>query len=716
MLHNCRLFVACLMAFVSAAPALARMDDPLISRLTSAVLQQAFPGAEELGEISGEPPAAEVLIDGEVAGYVMSAHDMVDPAGFAGEPFDLMVGLDFDGRVKGVVLLEHHEPIIGQSMIRVELVQAFLDRLRELRVNRSVRARSGAADGVSGATVSAKLMRSAALASARKVALRTGIAGTDVDPRGLSVDLDTYEERRWKDMIAEGDVVGRTVTFGDVMAAFGGAASKLEGMAPEQIFIEIYTMLSTPAGIGRNIFGDEWYNFHLTQIAPGDHFFTIAALGFYSFRAAAKDDLQPFVVDIFPRIRIVQGDKRFKLSLSNKLKRTAIRALGAPRFREHMLFHMTREEGFDPLSPWTLELLVEPGVVGAPAESATAVFPLTYTLPDKYVDGSDYALEEAGYKSAGYVLFGLLRESLLAEWQQVWVTRVFDIGVLTVILGAVTAMLVFQDALSRRRRLFTWLRIGVLAAVLVWLGWMKDAQLTTINVITYVQAALEDLEPDVFLLDPLIFILSVYAGVALLLLGRGIFCGWLCPFGAMQELLARAARLLRVPQIPLSQEVQERAWALKYVVAVVVLALSLWSMDAAIFAAEVEPFKTAIIVGLDRSWPYILYAGVLLALGLTIERFFCRFLCPLGAALSILGRARLLNWLKRRPQCGRPCNICQGSCPVGAIRNDGVIDMNECFQCLECQVDLYDFSKCPPLVTERKRAKRAEEAFPVAAE
>jgi NosR/NirI family transcriptional regulator, nitrous oxide reductase regulator len=716
MLHNCRWLAACLLALLSATPALARMDDPLISRLTTSVLQQAFPGAEAIGEISGEPPIAEVLIEGEVAGYVMSVHDIMDPKGFAGEPFDLMVGLDIDGKVKGVVLLDHFEPIIGLSMIRPELMQAFLDRLRKVRVNRSVRARGGVADGVSGATVSSKLMRSAALASARKVAVRTGIADTDVDPRGLSVDIYTYEERGWEQLIADAEVVGRTVTFGDVMAAFGGAARELERKPPDQTFIEIYTMLSTPGGIGRNIFDDEWYNFHLTQIAPGDHFVTIAALGFYSFRAAAKVDLQPFVMDTFPRIQIVQGDKVFKLSVSNKLKRTAIQADGAPRFREHMLFRMTREEGFDPLSPWTLELLVEPATVGAPADSETAVFPLTYSLPDKYVEGEDYALEEAGYKTASYVFFGLLRESLLAEWQQVWAARVFDIGILLVILGAVTAMLLFQDALSRRRRLFTWLRIGVLAAVLVWLGWMKDAQLTTINVITYAQAALEDLDPGVFLLDPLIFILSVYAGVTLLLWGRGVFCGWLCPFGAMQELLARAARVLRVPQITLSQDVQERAWVLKYVIAVIILALSLWSMDATIFAAEVEPFKTAIIVGLDRSWPYILYAGVLLALGLTIERFFCRFLCPLGACLSILGRARLLNWLKRRPLCGRPCNICQGSCPVGAIRNDGVIDMNECFQCLECQVDYYDIGKCPPLVSERKRAKRAEEMLPVAAE
>ncbi len=704
------------MAVSAVTPAFARMDDPLISRITRSVLQEAFPSAEELGEISGEPPIAEILIEGEVAGYVMSAHDIVNPVGFAGKPFDLMLGLGFDAKLKGAVLLEHHEPIIGQSMIREERVQAFLDGLRERPVARSVRTSRGTADGVSGATISSKLMRAAALASARIVAIRTGIADTDVGPLGLSVDLDTYEEKGWQELLADDEIVGRTVTVGDVMTAFGGMAAELNGLAPDQTFIEFYTMLNTPSGIGRNVFGNQWYNFHLMQIAPGEHFLAIAARGLYSFRATTHSDLQPFVADTFPRIRIVQGDEIIKLSLSNKLRRTAIRAHGAPRFREHMLFRVNPADGFNPLSPWTLEILVKPTSVGAPEDHETVTFPLTYNLPTNYVVGSDYALEEAGYKTANFMLFGLLRESLLNEWQLVWATRAFDIGVLLVILGMVTAILLLQDALSRRRRLFTGLRIGVLAAVLVWLGWMNDAQLTIINVITYAQATLQDFNPGVILLDPLIFILSVYVGISLLLWGRGVFCGWLCPFGAMQELLARAARILHIPQITLPQDLQERAWALKYVVVVVIFGLSFWSIDAAIFAAEVEPFKTTIIVGLDRSWPYILYAGILLGVGLSMERFFCRFLCPLGASLSILGRARLLNWLKRRPQCGKPCNICQGSCPVGAIRNDGAIDMNECFQCLECEVDFYDFHKCPPLVAERKRALRSEPTFSVAAE
>ena len=85
----------------------------------------------------------------------------------------------------------------------------------------------------------------------------------------------------------------------------------------------------------------------------------------------------------------------------------------------------------------------------------------------------------------------------------------------------------------------------------------------------------------------------------------------------------------------------------------------------------------------------------------------------MGGALSLLGRVRLLTTLKRRPQCGNPCNLCQVTCPIGAIKSDGAIDMNECLQCLDCQAEYFDDTRCPPLVTERKQAERA---VPMAAE
>ena len=467
-------------------------------------------------------------------------------------------------------------------------------------------------------------------------------------------------------------------------------------------------MLGTPAGIGRNLFGSNWHNYHLSQITADEHILVIATRGRYSLRGRSG-----LFNSGFPRIRVSQDGRRIGLSFDKELRRTALRVAGAPRFREYMTFRIGGDDGFDALSPWELEVVVEAAAVGAPEDAAPAVFALPYRLPAEYVLGDDYALEEAGFKTPRYALFGLLRESTLSEWQQAWVDRAVDIALLAGLLVALTAIFIFQDRLARRRRLLNAIRVVFLAVVLLWLGWQKDAQLTIINIMAYGQAALVGMDWALFLLDPLIFILSVYVALSLVLWGRGVYCGWLCPFGAFQELLARLARLVRIPQLRVPEGLQERLWMIKYVIVAIIFGLAAWSMDAAVKAAEVEPFKTAIIVGFDRGWPYLAYAGALLVAGLFVERFFCRFLCPLGGALSLLGRVRLLTTLKRRPQCGNPCNLCQVTCPIGAIKSDGAIDMNECLQCLDCQAEYFDDTRCPPLVTERKQAERA---VPMAAE
>jgi polyferredoxin len=127
---------------------------------------------------------------------------------------------------------------------------------------------------------------------------------------------------------------------------------------------------------------------------------------------------------------------------------------------------------------------------------------------------------------------------------------------------------------------------------------------------------------------------------------------------------------------------------------------------------EIEPFKTAITSKFTRAWPYVTYAVALLAIGLFSERAYCRFLCPLGGVLAFLDRLHLLNLLKRRPECGNPCHLCERSCPVRAIEKTGKIVTAECFQCLDCQVEYYDDKRCPPLV---QAAKLRGAALPAAA-
>jgi NosR/NirI family nitrous oxide reductase transcriptional regulator len=108
-----------------------------------------------------------------------------------------------------------------------------------------------------------------------------------------------------------------------------------------------------------------------------------------------------------------------------------------------------------------------------------------------------------------------------------------------------------------------------------------------------------------------------------------------------------------------------------------------------------------------RHWPFVLYAVALLLLGMFIHKFYCRYLCPLGAGLAVLGRFRLFSWLKRIDRCGKPCQHCKNECGINAIRKDGRIDYDECIQCLECVVILRDPNQCVDAIIRNKKQKKA---------
>ena len=123
--------------------------------------------------------------------------------------------------------------------------------------------------------------------------------------------------------------------------------------------------------------------------------------------------------------------------------------------------------------------------------------------------------------------------------------------------------------------------------------------------------------------------------------------------------------------------------------------------------AEVEPFKTVIVLKWARDWPFLLFAAAMLLPGVFIERFYCRYFCALGAALAIPARLHTMTWLKRYRQCGNPCQRCANDCMVQAIHPEGHINPNECLYCLHCQQLYYDDHICPVMVHKRQRRERA---------
>lgn len=143
---------------------------------------------------------------------------------------------------------------------------------------------------------------------------------------------------------------------------------------------------------------------------------------------------------------------------------------------------------------------------------------------------------------------------------------------------------------------------------------------------------------------------------------------------------------------------------LKYVALALILASAAtgFAVDTLV---ELEPFKTAITLNFVRAWPYAAYALVLLALSAFIHKFFCRYLCPLGASLALLGRFRLLDWIPRRSECGTPCQTCRHRCDYQAIKPDGAVVYAECFQCMDCVVIHESEQRCAPRLLELKRAR-----------
>jgi len=140
---------------------------------------------------------------------------------------------------------------------------------------------------------------------------------------------------------------------------------------------------------------------------------------------------------------------------------------------------------------------------------------------------------------------------------------------------------------------------------------------------------------------------------------------------------------------------------LKYLVFLVLLGVSFYSFVLSEYLVEVEPFRT-LVLKLKREWPFVLYFMILTLGSVVIYRGFCRYLCPLGAALAIPSFIRRIPLIKlKRYDFCKTCKICQRTCSSHAVMSNGFIDSRECMDCLDCQVNFWDEDICPVLKKQK---------------
>jgi len=219
-----------------------------------------------------------------------------------------------------------------------------------------------------------------------------------------------------------------------------------------------------------------------------------------------------------------------------------------------------------------------------------------------------------------------------------------------------------------------WLRWVTLAFTLFFLGFWGGNFLS----VSHITAAIK-VGPSIFLEDIPLLLLVLFTVITTFFWGR-VFCGYLCPFGALQDLMEHIVPKKIRRMLP--HPVHEKGQRVKYAVLGVILLPAIAGSDISIFQ-YFEPFGTVFFW--SRSTVLWVIAAALLVGSAVIPRFYCRYVCPLGASLALASMVSPFR-IKRVPHCAF-CTVCERSCPTGAIRRER-LDFRECVRCNICEVKL----------------------------
>ena len=220
-------------------------------------------------------------------------------------------------------------------------------------------------------------------------------------------------------------------------------------------------------------------------------------------------------------------------------------------------------------------------------------------------------------------------------------------------------------------------RLALLAASLALLGLGYNTLVTEVDLINLSQGHWPSWQDN-----PQRWLLLGFVAVGGLLFGQ-VWCGYLCPFGAVQEFLSRLGRRLRLRRYA-RRPLDTRLRFLKFVLLALLLPLVWWTGDARWLGFN--PMQYAFAPPW-HGWPALILA-LAVAGALFFVRFWCRYLCPMGALLALTNKLALLQ--------GRAPPRRFDHCDLG-VRDEYDIDCIRCNRCLSGR----DYGVRPP----RRRGK-----------
>ncbi len=649
----------------------------------------------QLAEVPAWPITSELEPDAGPIGYAFESIDLAPIPGFEGTPMNLLVAVDRKGAFIDVEVLRQHEPVflsgLGEAPLKEFVRQYAGKNLRqEITVSSiygSARSAGGGnrvvLDGVTKATASVRIVNQSVLAAAFAVArAKLGFADPGAGGPAAQARADVYEPLDFAGLLARGLVGHLRLANAEAERLFvgtDGAEVDEEGLArPQDALVDLYVGYVNAPTIGRALLGDAGYADLMQRLEPGQHVLWVGTGGRY----AMLDE--GFVPGTQPqRLALAQNDLPVELrDMPFDLRPPA----GAPQFNALRVFRVYAQAGLDPGRPMQVGLTI----TRAKGMMLPRITHKTATL--EYSPPAD--------------LF-VYPPKPLPEWLLAWQGRWPDLAVISLALLLLSYVLSRPKWISRDARRLLTFRIAFLGFTLIYIGWQAQGQLSIVQITGAVKSLAAGQGLASFLYDPVSLLLIAFTLVTFVVWGRGTFCGWLCPFGAMQEFVAILAKRLRVPQWRMPAALARVLDRGRYAILAALVLAAAFAPRLAESMVEIEPFKTAITVNFDRSWPFVAYAIAMLLAGAFVYKFFCRYLCPLGAVMVLGGKLRRFDWLARRLECGQPCQSCRHRCDYDAIERSGAIRYDDCFQCLDCVGIYHDPQRCAPVLLYRRKGRVA---------
>ena len=668
--------------------------------LTRDVLEPYIVPPMSLGEEINDVGVWQLLNSGGAeAGYVFETGPMAPLPGFSGAVINMLVVLDLEGQFLDVQLLSHNEPIFVSGLPE-KLFFDFFKQYRGHSISDSLVVGSpygagsdGSAlvylDGVTKGTASVRIAHESILAAALQVA-REKLGGISSGPPAYP-NTEYSEDLTWDDLVNTGIATRKVVSNAEMDGAFAGTLWEDDDPEakddPDGTYMDLWVVDIGAPSIARAVLSKSGFEELQSFMEISDTDEPVLVI------EAARHGLvtEEFVRNTSPDlISAEQGgfpiafrDSDIYVELNDALPNELHNAVndGAA-----LILRTDRRLGFDPTVDWTLKIKALRAHGSFQPELGSVTLDVPHVTPERF-----YARPE------------IIKPA--PPWVDALRNRALDLGVLGVFLIGLVALLLFGTNRLATYRWFTPMRLGILAFVTAFIGWWGQGQLSIATPLAVARTAIEGGSYAFLLYDPFSLVIWAVTVFGFVLWGRGLFCGWLCPFGALQEFAHHLGRLLRLPQIEPNAYWDAQLKYLKYVVLAGMVALLLSAPATLDKAIEVEPFKTAITTFFIREWYYVAYAVGLLLLSMVLFKGFCRYLCPLGAVMAIGGLVRGRDWIARRAECGSPCQLCKVKCSYGAIKKTGEIQYSECFQCLDCVTIHDDAAQCVPLILAAKGRK-----------